>query len=97
MPLNGDPSKLRVFLERLTEDVSMLAMRFVPLKCKTLLQEWTLSKLDLVHVEEQVYEVDRFRYLSSCTSPGGGRIAEEVPSQKVFIVIHQFEANTMLA
>lgn len=45
-----------------------------------LIRDWIDSKLDLVIVEEQSIEVDRFRYMVSCFSPGNP-ISEEGSSR----------------
>lgn len=45
-------------------------MRFASSKCQSLLRELIGSETNLVLTQEQLDELDRFNYLSSCISPG---------------------------
>lgn len=72
-------SYFQVFLDRLNDSVGKFGMCLAPSRCKMLLLDWFGSKLNRVLAREQLNEVNRFGYTSSCTSPSGG-ISEDVPS-----------------
>lgn len=68
--LSDEPSKLKVFPDRLNGIVCTFNMDFISSKFKMLLRDWVGSKPKLVRAKEQLGEVDRFTYLGGCISSG---------------------------
>lgn len=68
---------MQVLLNRLNHSAATVGMRFVPWRCKMLLQNRVGSKPSLVLARGKLSEVDRFSYLGSFIS-SGGRISDKV-------------------
>ncbi|CAH8613929.1 unnamed protein product [Schistosoma guineensis] len=69
-------------LNQLTLSVRRYGMCFAPSKCTVLLQDWQDSNPVLILDGEQVEVVEKFVYLGSCTSAGGG-VSDEIDSRMV--------------
>lgn len=81
--LSEDSSELYFSLGRPNDGIRMFGMHLPSSECKMLLQDWVVSKPNLVLTEEQVDEVDRFSYLGNCITPGGS-ITDGVSSRGSF-------------
>ena len=75
--LSEDPGSLQDLLCSLDKSAAMLGMRFPPLKCKMMLQDWVGATPNLSIKDEIIERVDKFTYLGSCITPDGS-IAEEL-------------------
>ena len=58
----------------------MFRMRFAPLKCKLMLQDWVDMTRNLSIKRQFIERVNKFTYLGSCITPDGS-IAEELSSR----------------
>ncbi|KAH9580585.1 hypothetical protein MS3_00009191 [Schistosoma haematobium] len=69
-------------LNQLTISVRRYGMCFAPSKCKVLLQDWQDSNPVLTLDGEQIDVVEKFVYLGSCISAGGG-MSDEINARIV--------------
>ncbi|VDP65299.1 unnamed protein product, partial [Schistosoma curassoni] len=69
-------------LNQLAINVRRYGMCFAPLKCKVLLQDWQNSNPVLTLDGEQIEVVEKFVYLGSCISAGGG-VSDEINTRIV--------------
>ncbi|KAH9578500.1 hypothetical protein MS3_00005968 [Schistosoma haematobium] len=67
-------------LNQLAISVRRFGMCFAPSKCKVLLQDWQDSNPVLTLDGEQIEVVEKFVYLGSCISAGGG-VSDEIDSR----------------
>ncbi|TNN07625.1 Retrovirus-related Pol polyprotein from type-2 retrotransposable element R2DM, partial [Schistosoma japonicum] len=75
-----DADKMQSLLTTLSNNASMFGMRFSPLKCKMLLQDWVASAPELVIGSEVVQRVDHFTYLGSLIS-ADGLVTDEISAR----------------
>ncbi|CAH8526540.1 unnamed protein product [Schistosoma mattheei] len=68
---------MRSSLNQLAINVRRYGMCFAPSKCKVLLQDWQDSNPVLTLDGEQIEVVEKFVYLGSCISAGGG-LSDEI-------------------
>lgn len=68
------------FLDRLNNSAEILGMCFAYSTCNMLLQDWIGSMPKRGLPGEQLDEIEKFSYLSSCISPSG-RLSEEASSR----------------
>ena len=78
--LSEDPGSLQDLLCSLDKFAAMFGMRFVPPKCKMMLQDWVGATANLSIKGQSTERVDKFTYLGSCITPDGS-IAEELSSR----------------
>ncbi|VDP55054.1 unnamed protein product [Schistosoma margrebowiei] len=69
-------------LNQLAISVRRYGMCFAPSKCKVLLQDWQDSNPVLTLDGEQIDVVEKFVYLGSCISAGGG-VSDEINARIV--------------
>lgn len=68
MVLGIDSSKFHVFLNRLGDGGSMFGIRFAPLRCKMLFQDWLSSEPNLVLARQNLDAVDKLLFVCSLLS-----------------------------
>lgn len=88
--LSEDPNNLQVSADNLNNIFSTFGPHFTPKKCKTLLQDWIGSDPNVVLVEEELDQVDKFNRLGNCILPDG-HVSNDTPSHReISLVIHQY-------
>ncbi|CAH8509776.1 unnamed protein product [Schistosoma curassoni] len=75
-----DADKMQSLLLALSNNARMFGMRFSPSKCKSLLQDWSVSTPELRIGSEVVEDVDIFTYLGSLISPNG-LVSDEISAR----------------
>ena len=68
--LVSDPSGMQAISNELKNSATLFGIRFLPPKCKVLLQDWVGSNRNIL-ADEPINMVDHFNYLGSLIGPGG--------------------------